>query len=131
MDAATRFAVGRRARHRSSKLQDGQHNDKQTRTAMTEQEIDNMLWRAFLLGARVVADQNGADVSAHDIGKLSVVVRQIAESDATLADPTALSARHSEIGSLMMRLGTLTVRNDRDLAGRIFRGFAIATQTDW
>ena len=31
---------------------------------MTEREIDHLLWGAYLLGARVVASQNGMDLGA-------------------------------------------------------------------
>lgn len=96
--------------------------------AMTDREIDSMLWRACLLGARVVTDQNGKDVTAADVGKLGEVVRQIAEGDATLEDPTALAAEHPDIGQLLMRLGTVNIRNNRGLAKRIFEGFIIATE---
>ncbi len=95
---------------------------------MTDREIDSMLWRAFLLGARVVADQNEKDVTATDMATLSSVARQIAESDMTLENPTALATKHSDIGPLLMRLGTLNIRNNRDLAKRIFKGFMIATE---
>jgi hypothetical protein len=94
---------------------------------MTDREINNLLWRAFLLGARVVADQNGKEVSGSDISTLGEVIRQIAASDATLEDPTALAARSPDIGELLVRLGTLNIRNNRDLAKRIFEGFMIAT----
>lgn len=95
---------------------------------MTDREIDNMLWRAFVLGARVVADQNGRDVTASDMDALAVVVRQIAESDITLEDPTTLAAKEPNIGSVLMRVGTVMIRNDRDLAKRVFRGSITATE---
>jgi hypothetical protein len=75
------------------------------RPTMTDREINNALWRAFLLGARVVADQNGKDLTTGDIGTLGGIVRQIAESDTTLEDPTALAKKHPDIGALLMRLG--------------------------
>jgi hypothetical protein len=95
---------------------------------MTDREIDSMLWRAFMLGARVVADCEGKDVTARDMDSLAVIVRQIAESDITLEDPTALAAKEPGIGSALMRVGTVMIRNDRDLAKRIFRGSIIATE---
>ncbi|MCY2990819.1 MAG: hypothetical protein NTY19_23520 [Planctomycetota bacterium] len=95
---------------------------------MTDREIDNMLWRAFILGARVIADQNGKDVTASDMDALAVVVRQIAESDIALEDPTTLAAKAPGIGSALMRVGTAMIRNDREVSKRIFRGFIIATE---
>ena len=97
---------------------------------MTDREIDNMLCRAFVLGARVVAVQNGKDLTASDIGALGGVVRQIAESGTTLEDPTALAAKNPNIGQLLMRIETINIRNNRDLANRIFAGFMIATEED-
>ena len=95
---------------------------------MTDREIDIMFWRAFILGARIVADQNGKDVTASDVDALAVVVQQIAESDITIEDPTTLAAKEPGIGSALMRVGTAMIRNDREVAKRVFRGFEIVRE---
>jgi hypothetical protein len=94
---------------------------------MTDREIDLMLWGAFLLGARVIADQIGKDLSYTEIDGLGRVARELADSDTTLEDPTALAAKAPNIGSLLQRLATLNIRSNRDLAKRIFEGFMVAT----
>jgi hypothetical protein len=95
---------------------------------MTDREIDNMLWQAFLLGARVVAGQNGGEISTSDMSAIAGVAREIAESDATLEDPTELATRFPDMAETFQRLGTLNIRNNRDLAKRVFTGFEIATE---
>lgn len=98
---------------------------------MTDQEIDGMLWRAFLLGLRVMAAQEGRDVPFSEIGNLARVVREIAESETTLEDPTALVAKFPpDMAETLQRLSTVTIRNNRDLAKRIFAGFLIATEVN-
>jgi hypothetical protein len=94
---------------------------------MTDPEINRKLWGAFLLGARVIADRNGKDLSYTEIDGLGRVAQEIAESDRTLEDPTAQAAKDREIGSLLQRLETLNIRSNRDLAKRIFEGFIIAS----
>src|SRR5260221_626706 len=94
---------------------------------MTEREIDDMLWRAFYLGSRVMASHIDRDIPFSEIGKLASVLREIAESEATLHDPTALTAKFPDMAGMFQRIGTLNIRNDRELAQRIFRGFMIAT----
>jgi hypothetical protein len=94
---------------------------------MTNRKINSMLWGAFMLGAGVVADRAGQELSGSDVDTLADVVRQIAESDATLQDPTALAAKEQELGQLLMRVGTFLIRRDGDLAKRIYEGFLIAT----
>lgn len=93
--------------------------------SMTDREINSMLWRAFLLGARVMA---GAEISASDMTTIARVAREIAESETTLEDPTALAKRFPEMAETFQRLGTLNIRNNRDLAKRIYAGFEIATE---
>ncbi len=95
---------------------------------MTERETDDMLWRAFYLGLRVMAAQMGRDVPFSEIGNLARVVREIAESEATLHDPTALAAKFPDMAQVFQRVDTLNIRNDRELAERIFQGFMIATE---
>jgi hypothetical protein len=95
---------------------------------VTDREIDNLTWRAFHLGLRVMAAQTGRDVTAAEIGDLVRVIRELAESDATLHDPTALTAKSPDMGEIIQRLGTLAIRHDRELAQRVFRGFIIGTR---
>jgi hypothetical protein len=99
------------------------------RQTMTDREIDKMLWGAFLLGARVVAGENGVEIGTSDISAIARVLREIAESDTTLEDPTALGMRFPpDMAGTIQRLGTLIIRNNRDLAKRIFTGFEIANE---
>ena len=95
---------------------------------MTDRETDDMLWRAFYLGLRVMAAQVGQDISLSEIGNLARVLREIAESETTLNDPTALAAKFPDMAETFQRLATLNIRNDRELAKRIFKGFMIATE---
>jgi hypothetical protein len=94
---------------------------------MTDREIDRLLWGAFLLGARVVAEQGGRQLGASEINSLGRLLRQIAENESTLEDPTALAAQNPEMGPLLMRLETVNIRSNRDLAKCIFEGYIIAT----
>jgi uncharacterized protein len=68
------------------------------------------------------------DWSASDRDALAGVVQQIAESDITLEDPTTLAAKEPGIGSALMRVGTAMIRNDREVAKRVFRGFEIVRE---
>jgi hypothetical protein len=111
-------------------IQAGQTKGEIRRWSMTEREINTNLWWAFLLGARVVGIQNGKDLSLTYIGDLGRLARELAESDRTLEDPTALAAKEPAIGSLLQRLGTLTIRNNRDLAKRIVEGYSTANEED-
>ena len=95
---------------------------------MTEREIDAMLWQAFYLGLRVMAAQVGKDVPFSEIGDLARVVREIAESETTLEDPTALAVRFPDMAETFQRISTLNIANNRDLATHIFEGFLIATE---
>jgi hypothetical protein len=97
---------------------------------VTDREIDNKLWCAFLLGARVVADQNGKQLSLSDIDALGEAVRRIAQNEVTLEDPTTMAAKSPEIGELLLRLDMSILRSNRDLSRRIFEGFKIATEVD-
>jgi hypothetical protein len=42
--------------------------------------------------------------------------------------PTALAARFPDVAETFQRLGTLNIRNNRELAQRIMKGFEIATE---
>ena len=95
---------------------------------MTDREIDELAWRAFYFGLRVMAAQEGKDVRFSEIGNLARVVHEVAESEATLEDPTALAAQFPGMAETLQRLGTLSIRNNRELAKRIFAGFEIATE---
>lgn len=97
---------------------------------MTNREIDGLLWQAFYLGLRVMAAQEGKDVPSSEIGKIARMIRDIAESETTLEDPTALAAKFPENAEFFMRLATLNIRNSRELAKRIFEGFMIATEVE-
>ena len=89
---------------------------------MSDREIDNLLWGAYLLGARVVAVKNGGDIGAAEIDEIARVAREIAESEATLEDPTALAIAIPQLAEGLQRLGTQIIRNNRDLAKRILAG---------
>lgn len=95
---------------------------------VTDRETDGMLWRAFYLGLRVMAAHEGQDASFSNLGKLAFAVREIAESEASLQDPTALAARFPGIADRFLRIGTLNIRNDRERAQRVFQGFMITTE---
>lgn len=94
---------------------------------MTEREVDYKLWVAFYLGVRVMAAHEGKDDPGCAIGSFARMLREIAESEATLEDPTALAARFPDAAESFQRLSTLVIRADRDLSKRIFAGFMIAT----
>lgn len=85
---------------------------------MSDREIDNLLW----VGARVVAVKNGGDIGAAEIDAIARVAREIAESEATLEDPTALAIANPQLAEGLQRLGTQIIRNNRDLAKRILAG---------
>ena len=97
---------------------------------MTDREVDELLWRAFYLGLRVMAAQEGKEVPSSEIGSIGRMVREIAESEMTLEDPTALAAKFPENAEFFLRLATLNIHNSRDLAKRIFQGFRIATELE-
>src|SRR5262245_2901383 len=107
------------------------HESGEFRHRIKEYEDDRTKNRQHALGrlsarCSVVADQNGKDIGLADIATIAAVANQLAQSDLTLEDPTALATKQPGIGSLLMRLGTLIIRNNRDLAQRIFKGFEIA-----
>ena len=56
------------------------------------------------------------------------MVREIAESETTLDDPTALAAKFPDKAETFQRLGHPQHPPHRDLAKRIFEGFMIATE---
>jgi hypothetical protein len=95
---------------------------------MTDHEIDNMLWRAFHLGVRIMAAREGKGVLFSEIGQLAGVVRAIAESETTLEDPTAGAVKFPDLAETFQTLGTLNIRANRELARRIFQGFLAATE---
>lgn len=97
---------------------------------MTEREIDRMLCRAYLLGARGVACQYGQEIGAVESKELERYARAIAERDFTLEDPTALAAKEPDIADILHRIGPLIMRNDRNLATRIARGFQLDEDED-
>jgi hypothetical protein len=90
---------------------------------MTKREINNALWRSFVLGARVLASQSGRDLGANEVVALAQMVRQIAQAEVTLEDPGELAAQSPGCGDLPQRLGHLLIRLNRDLAKRIYQGF--------
>jgi hypothetical protein len=94
---------------------------------VTDREIDNMLWRAFYLGLRVMAAQTQRDVPFSEVGGLARIVREIAESETTLQDPAVLAAKFPGMAETFQRLSTQNIRSDRELATRILKGFMIAT----
>jgi hypothetical protein len=73
-------------------------------------------------------NQNGRDLSTSDVVALGNVVRQIADNQSTLEDPTALAAQNPGIAPLLMRLGIQIIRNNRELAKRIVEGFVMANE---
>jgi len=75
-----------------------------------------------------MAAQMEKDVPFSEIGNLARVVRQIAESETTRHDPTAVAVKSPDMAEMFQRLSTLNIRNDRELAQRIFQGFMIATE---
>ena len=94
------------------------------------EDLDNMLWRAFLLGARVMAGQKGRELSSVEIEALARISQQIAESETTLEDPTELVLKFPDMADTFQRLGSLMIRNNRELATRIFAGFRLATEIE-
>lgn len=97
---------------------------------MTDREVDELLWQSFYLSLRVMAVQEGKDVPFSEVGNIVRMVRQIAESETTLEDPTALAAEFPENAEFFLQLATLNIRNNRELAKRIFQGFMIATEVE-
>ncbi len=97
---------------------------------MSNREIDELLWQAFYLGLRVMAAQEGKDVPSSEIGNIARMIREIAESEATLEDPNALAAKFPETAGFFLQQATLNIRNNRELAKRILEGFLIATEVD-
>ena len=78
--------------------------------------------------AQVVAAQQDKQISITDMVNIAGVARELAESETTLEDPTSLAARFPDMAETMQRLGTFRIRNDRDLAQRIFDGYLIAAE---
>jgi hypothetical protein len=95
---------------------------------MNEPQINNALWRAFVLGARVLANQSDHPLAQSEVDSLAQAVRQIAEGEITLEDPGEFAAGHPDCGTLPQELGHLLIRLNRDLAQRIYQGFLLTTE---
>ena len=80
---------------------------------MTDNDINVLAWRAFYFGLRVMAAQEGKDVSYAESAILAKVVREIAENETTLEDPTALAIQFPSMAETIQKLGTLCIRNSR------------------
>lgn len=96
---------------------------------MNEREFNNTLWRAFYLGLKVLSHHQEQDLSSNDIQACGTILREIAESDVTLHDPTASANRFPFMTETVQRMGGQSIRLDRALARQVFDGFVIVTET--
>ena len=106
-----------------------QHQQKKKGTNMNQNEIDDLLWRAFYLGARVTQAARGEELHKNELPQIVGYLHPITANDLTLHNPTENAIGwDSETASCIISIGNKSILADREIARRVVRGFEATTE---
>jgi hypothetical protein len=97
---------------------------------MNQSRADELIWRAFNIGARAAFTSKGESFTPRQGKKINGLLRELANGDYTLIDPTELTQPTDSpaLAQWTIQMGHLMIRDDKKLATRIRRAAIAATR---